>query len=168
MDWSRRLWRWPWVLVGLAVLAGVIMAVWKLPPLLYGDVANASPDARLQAASSFRTALVAGLAGLAALGSLIMTTRTYRLTQQEQLTDRYTKAIDQLGSDKLDVRMGGIYALERIAVDSQRDHPTAVEVLSAFVREHSDPLKHPRQVITYDPDGDVLPDKPTTDVQRRL
>jgi hypothetical protein len=106
---------------------------------LYGDVSNASADARLQAASGFRTALVAGLAGLAALFSLAIANRTYGLTQQGQITDRYTKAIEQLGSDKLDVRLGGIYALERIAKDSKRDHSTVVEVLSAFVREHSDP-----------------------------
>jgi len=37
------------------------------------------------------------------------------LTEQGQITDRYTKAVEQLGSDKLDVRIGGIYALERIA-----------------------------------------------------
>ena len=53
------------------------------------------------------------------------------------MTDRYTKAIEQLGSDKLDVRIGGIYALERIARDSARDHPTVMEVLTAFIREHS-------------------------------
>jgi hypothetical protein len=53
------------------------------------------------------------------------------------VTDRYAKAIEQLGSDKLDVRIGGIYALERIARDSSRDHPTVIEVLSAFVRVHS-------------------------------
>jgi hypothetical protein len=33
------------------------------------------------------------------------------------VTDRYTKAIEQLGSDRLDVRIGGIYALERVARD---------------------------------------------------
>ena len=53
------------------------------------------------------------------------------------MADRYTKAIEQLGSDKLDVRIGGIYALERIARDSARDHPTVMEVLAAFIREHS-------------------------------
>ena len=57
--------------------------------------------------------------------------------EQGQVTDRYTKAIEQLGSDKLDVRIGGIYALERIARDSARDHPTVMEVLTAFIREHS-------------------------------
>jgi membrane protein implicated in regulation of membrane protease activity len=113
MQRRRRPW---WVLalvclLGIAALAAIIVAVWKLPSLLYGDVTQASPDARLQAASGFRTAFVAGLAGLAALGSLAMASRTYRLTQQGQITDRYTKAIEQLGSDKLDVRLGGIYAL---------------------------------------------------------
>ena len=47
------------------------------------------------------------------------------------------KAITQLGDEKPDVRIGGIYALERVARDSARDHPTIVEVLTAFVREHS-------------------------------
>jgi hypothetical protein len=53
------------------------------------------------------------------------------------LPDRFTKAIEQLGSDKLDVRIGGIYALERVAHDSNVDHPTVMEVLSSFVRRHS-------------------------------
>lgn len=54
-----------------------------------------------------------------------------------RVTDRYTKSIEQLGSDKLDVRIGGVYALERIARDSSRDHPTVMEVLSAFIREQA-------------------------------
>jgi len=66
-----------------------------------------------------------------------LTLRAVELTEQGQVTDRYTKAIDQLGSGKLDVRIGGIYALERIARDSPRDHPTVMEVLAAFIRDHS-------------------------------
>jgi hypothetical protein len=54
--------------------------------------------------------------------------RTHELTEQGQVTDRYTKAIEQLESEKLDVRIGGIYALERVARDSARDHPTVMEV----------------------------------------
>ena len=62
----------------------------------------------------------------------------FELTEQGQVTDRYTKAIEQLGSNKgLDVRIGGIYALQRIARDSDRDFPTVMEVLTAFVRDHS-------------------------------
>jgi hypothetical protein len=54
-----------------------------------------------------------------------------------QVTDRYTRAIDQRGSKKLDVRIGGIFGLERVAHDSACDHPPVMEVLAAFVREHS-------------------------------
>jgi hypothetical protein len=38
---------------------------------------------------------------------------------------------------KPDIRLGGIYALERIARDSARDHPTVIEVLAPFIREHA-------------------------------
>jgi uncharacterized protein YjbI with pentapeptide repeats len=60
--------------------------------------------------------------------------RTFQLGEQGQVTDRYTKAIEQLGSDQANIRIGGIYALERIAADSARDHPIVMEVLTAFVR----------------------------------
>jgi hypothetical protein len=136
-------------------LAGIILAVWKLPSLLYGDVTQASADARLQAASGFRTAFVAGLAGLAALGSLAIANRTYRLTQQGQITDRYTKAIEQLGSDNIEIRLGGTYALERIAKDSAPDGATIAEVLTACIRGRAPwPPQQPDQ-----PDEDMAIDK---------
>ena len=65
------------------------------------------------------------------------------LSGEGQVTDRYTKAIEQLGSKELDVRIGGIYALDRVARDSARDHPTVMEVLTAFIREHSPALEQP-------------------------
>lgn len=62
---------------------------------------------------------------------------TLDTTREGQIADLYSRAIEQLGSDKLDVRIGGIYALERVAGDSAADHPTVIEVLTAFIREHS-------------------------------
>lgn len=64
------------------------------------------------------------------------------LTREGQLTDRYVEAIKLLSNNNdahLTQRLGGIYALERIMRDSRRDHPTIVEVLSAFVRTASAP-----------------------------
>ena len=40
----------------------------------------------------------------------------------------------RLGSDRLDVRLGAIDALERIMIDSALHHPAIVEVPAAFVR----------------------------------
>lgn len=61
-----------------------------------------------------------------------------KLSEQGQLTDRFSKAVELLGNnDNLEVRLGGIYALGRIAHDSVRDRPAVMEVLSAYVREHA-------------------------------
>jgi len=62
-----------------------------------------------------------------------------RLTRQGQITERFTRAIDQLGSEKLEIRLGGIYALERIDKESPERayHGTVLEVLTAYVRENS-------------------------------
>jgi Pentapeptide repeats (8 copies) len=76
-------------------------------------------------------------------------------TQQGQITERFTRAIEQLGKEDEDsgqtqgakaggnsqknlaIRLGGIYALEHLAKDYQSDHTAVMEVLTAFVRQHS-------------------------------
>jgi hypothetical protein len=63
--------------------------------------------------------------------------RQLEVAQQGQVTERFTRAIDQLGNTNLDVRLGDIYALERIANDSPQDRATVAEVLTAFVRGHA-------------------------------
>lgn len=58
------------------------------------------------------------------------------LTREGQITERFTRAIDQLGNGSLEIKLGGIYALERIARDSpERDYGTVMKVLAAYVRE---------------------------------
>src|SRR5271169_4510831 len=67
------------------------------------------------------------------------TKETLGTTRAGQLADRYTKAIEQLGSYTVDIPIGGIYALERIARDSPEDyHATVMEVLAACIRENSE------------------------------
>lgn len=56
------------------------------------------------------------------------------ILREGQITERYTRAVDQLGSDKPDVRLGAIYALERVALGS--DLPV-VEILTAYVQGHA-------------------------------
>lgn len=61
--------------------------------------------------------------------------KNLKVTEDKQFTERFSKSIEQLGSEKIDVRLGGIYALEQIAFDSGTYHWTIVEILSAFIRE---------------------------------
>ena len=127
------------------LLALIVWVIWRIPQLLYAYVPEAKDRAAVEATT--RTGLIAALAGLAALGSLAVTNRTYHLSQQGQLTDRYSKAIEQLADDKLEIRLGGLYALERLAVDSKRDHPTVVEVLSTLVRHHTGSAQRENQML---------------------
>jgi hypothetical protein len=66
-----------------------------------------------------------------------------RLTREGQITERFTRAIDQLGKtdDKrkplLEIRLGGIYALERIVKDSPKDNQAVMEVLTAYIRANA-------------------------------
>jgi hypothetical protein len=78
--------------------------------------------------------------GATLLGVLVVavgTFRTIQVTREGQVTDRFSNAIGQLGSKVEEIRLGGIYALERIARDSRRDHDTVMEVLTAYVRKHA-------------------------------
>src|SRR5215207_3869121 len=48
---------------------------------------------------------------------------------QRRITESFTKAVEQLGSDKLQVRLGGIYTLERISRESDLDYWPVMEIL---------------------------------------
>jgi Pentapeptide repeats (8 copies) len=60
-----------------------------------------------------------------------------RIARDGQLTEHFTRAIDQLGSEKLDIRLGGIYALERLALNSPDDRSAVTPILGAYVRGHA-------------------------------
>jgi hypothetical protein len=130
--------------------------------LAHHDVGSVRGSLHETAIDNARGRLLTLAAGVFAAGALAFTARNFTLsrrtldvTEQGQVTDRYATAIEQLGSDRLDVRIGGIYALERVARDSARDHPTVMEVLTAFIREHSQEQWPP-------------PDRPADREQERL
>jgi hypothetical protein len=125
------------VVLGLAFAVLVALVVLKWAPHWFANTEGLSGKDKAEEISRTRTAVLATLAGLIAVVGAIFTGLSYRLNRAGQITERFTRAIDQLGSGELDVRLGGIYALERIAGDSEADHPQVVEVLTAYVREHA-------------------------------
>jgi uncharacterized protein YjbI with pentapeptide repeats len=88
--------------------------------------------------------------------------QTLRLTEDGKITERYSKAIELLGSDNLAMRIGGIYALERIARDSQKDHWTVMEALCAFIRDESNKVATTAQAAEQPPTSENG-DKQATD-----
>ncbi len=122
------------VVAGIVGVLGLLWLVLVAAPPWF--VYNRSLEG-LKAQNQVRTTLLQGLGGVVLLTGAYFTYRQLRTTREGQITERYTRAIDQLGHAQLDVRLGGIYALERIARDSPSDHATIGEVLTAFVRSHA-------------------------------
>ena len=101
------------------------------------DQANASLDA-------VRTGLAAGAGAGAAVGLMLAFRRQHHqeiatvLTDldatERRITELYTKAVEQLGSDKAPVRLGGLYALERLAQGNPAQRATIVNVICAYLR----------------------------------
>jgi pentapeptide repeat protein len=92
-----------------------------------------------------RPTAIASLLSVLVVGAGLIVTNNYNREQQQlalqgQITDRFTKAVEQLGQpgpQKIDVRLGAIYALQGIMRDSANDQPAVVDILSAFVRVHA-------------------------------
>lgn len=74
---------------------------------------------------------------------------------ERRITDLYTKAVDQIGSDKAPVRLGGLYALERLAQDNPSQRQTIVNVICAYLRM---PYIHSKTAIAnhFEPRFDSL------------
>jgi hypothetical protein len=163
---SQRSWQRMVRLAGLlALLALALAMVIKWVPTWLDSDLELGPDKRVEETGRVRTALLAVLAGLITVVGAYYTSRTFALNRQGQITERFTRAVDQLGDEVLDVRLGGIYALERLARESREDYGPIVEILAAYVREHA-PI--PSRGSSNDPESATGDDKSTSDVQSAL
>jgi hypothetical protein len=145
--WSRRKGEVVAGAVGtLLAVAYLVVAIFYAPRWAAADITSSKPEAQATARAtergSVRTAMLAVLAGGIAVVGAVYTGRTFALNRRGQLTERFTRAIELLGEEekKLDVRLGGIYALERLAQESWKEHGPVVEILCAYVRNHA-PVK---------------------------
>lgn len=167
-----------WIVAGIAAAGAAlaVVAVWHLPAWMYPAVEQSEARAALQGGL-----LTAAAALLAVAGGLIALDETRQANANTHVRELYTAAIGMLGADTIDVRLGGIYALERVARDSAADQRTVVEVLAAFVREHTRtrlptpmarrpaPWRRGRTPFRNPPPGDDWPPEgPPTDIQAAL
>ncbi len=106
---------WPITLAIAAVLA--LACVLVVPPVLHPPlssadlegVASAEKRIELQQAQDklrddVRATLLQGIAGLLLLGAFA-TWRQVQISREGQITERFSRAIEQLGSDKEEVRL---------------------------------------------------------------
>ncbi len=132
------------ILGGLVVLGLVGWALWCIPQW-QAEYVKEYPYQLAKLTDEYRRTLAQGIGGFFLFVGLYLgwlrvkaAQETVRVAEEGQITERFTRAIEQLGQEgegKMAIRLGGIYALERIAKDSEKDHGPVMEVLTAYVRE---------------------------------
>ena len=60
------------------------------------------------------------------------------IAESRLITDRFSKATEQLASNSLHTRLGAIYSLEGIAKEDKQYYWIVIEILSAFIRREED------------------------------
>ncbi len=98
-----------WALAGVAAAGLVLFVLWWGPWLFTRHSrSDLTGVEALKAENDVRTTLVQTVGGLALAGGLVFTYRTYKLNQSQQVTEAYTKAVEQLGHDEAPVRLGRV------------------------------------------------------------
>jgi len=153
-------WRFP--LLGMMACIGLWISLGRLPKWQVERVEDLTSKDRFALENEARQTMSQIVGGIVLLAGVYFGWRNVNdeveklnIASEGQITDRFTKATEQLGNSKVAVRLGGIYALERISVDSLRDHGPIMEVLTAYVRENAQ----------WQPTGHSSNAAPTKDIQ---
>ncbi|MBI4687918.1 MAG: pentapeptide repeat-containing protein [Nitrospirae bacterium] len=126
------------VLLFLIIISASI-AVWLVPVLQVNvDYPNASREEKMQFQNDYRESLSKSLeaaGGLAFIITAYFAWLNFKVAEDKQITDRFSKAVEQLRNDEnIYCRLGGIYSLERIAKDSENDYYQTIKILAAYIR----------------------------------
>ena len=167
-----------------------VAVLWKGPQWQVARVEGLDSKERFDRRNEARKTLATILGGAVLLTGGFFTWRnvnlaqeSLRVSQEGQITDRFTKAIEQLGATdasgkpKLEARLGGIYSLEAIGNESEGFHWPIVEVLCTYVRVNApatseNPPVKPASVAQKDSLGGLPSDQdqhhPRADIQAIL
>jgi Pentapeptide repeats (8 copies) len=143
-----------WIPIGLVVLAALLLGIgiwwvwWRLPKREAARLWLDDPKARADVEDNFRKTvgqalgsvvvlLGAGVAMFGAYVAYLQFSGQQRASHDLLISNQVSKGFEQLGSEKLVVRLGGIYALEGVMNTSDQYHQAVLEALTAFVRENA-------------------------------
>ncbi|SDN49124.1 Uncharacterized protein YjbI, contains pentapeptide repeats [Geodermatophilus siccatus] len=170
---------WLWSLAGVVAVAILLFVLWWGPWLFTRHPSSELSDAEeLKAENDVRTTLVQTVAGLAVAAGAFVTyrtfrqnqleqanrhdreERTYKLNQSQQVTDTYTKAVEQLGHKEAPVRLGALYSLVSLAQDNPPRRQTVVDVLCAYLRMPYTPSRRDEPTSGLAATNDATPPAP--------
>jgi hypothetical protein len=129
----------PLLLVTIGLVPFCAWALVRIPRWQADNLSSAVAETdRFNAENEGRKTLATILAGVALLAGSYSAMVTFLEQREERFAARYVSAVQNLGTttdDARPLRVGAIYALERIGRSSSEDYDPIVELLTSFVRE---------------------------------
>jgi hypothetical protein len=163
-------------LVGISIVAVIFIVGallwWFFPKWQMQSVTTDDPKAQADIEDNFRKTvgqalggIAQGFGGIAVLIGAVVAYQTLRVNEDQSrlsqqashdllISQQVARGFDQLGSDKMVLRLGGIYALEGVMHGSEQYRGPVLEALCAYVRDRTKTLG-----------GE---DPPATDIQAAL
>ncbi len=163
-------WAVPFV-IGASVLIAVVI-LWKVPQWQVKQIHRLNSAERFDRINEARKTLATILGGITLLIGGYFTWQNLNLAREGQVTDRFSKSIEQIGAidangkKRLEIRLGGIHALERIAAESEKDYWPIMEVLCTYVRENAPRQREEKGVAASQ--SPALPNSDRVDIQAIL
>ncbi|WP_417733355.1 pentapeptide repeat-containing protein [Roseovarius sp.] len=157
-----------WLIVATTLLFGLYKLTWDV---IWHAVPQGDDEVwpwrfSLAQIAALTTVLGAVIALPLTINRLLLSRRQTETVEQGHITDRINKAVEGLGAEKtvkrdgdertepnLEVRIGAIYALERLSQDSERDHIQIMEILCAYIRQNAG-----REDVAL-PEGEATPEE---------
>ena len=148
------------VVVGFSLLILFIALYYQLSNIISGKAKTTISTIDSNFALAFLGTISGGVAlftGYMAILRSGTNERETRTAEEGLITERLTKATEGLGKKDgdnpvIEVRLGALYALERIAQDSIRDHIQIMEMLCAYIRTNRPLSTDPAKVIPISED----------------
>lgn len=140
---------WAFLAVISFVLVVVVIAAFATLPRYVlehsAPIGNLSSVQLAAAESSIRGSLLQAVGGILLVAGAITAWRQMLIGRRQHMLDRhiavteaFAKAVEHLGNrDAIDVRLGGIYSLDRVSDDDPAEASRVAEILCAFIRERS-------------------------------
>ncbi|AKB72303.1 pentapeptide repeat-containing protein [Methanosarcina mazei] len=142
-----------WLFKIFVVVVLFICFLWillKFPVLQVAKFGITSPKDLAEMENGYRSTLAQMLGGIAVGVGIYFAWGNLKNSREVQITESLTRAIEQLGNEKIEVRLGGIYALERISAQHQKDHWRMIEIMTSFVKINSPIKDEPQNKVKID------------------
>lgn len=120
--------------IGILTILVCLIIIVYLPREQAKKLKGSTDEKKIEFENEFRKTVIQILGGIAFFSTFYFSYKTYVLSNEQQITNRFTETIKLLSDENREIRIGALYGLERICKDSEKDKISILQIINAYVR----------------------------------